>query len=86
MSFGGSVAAMVSSIKNNRRTRPSTFKKLKGYENGIYKKGTINKKASPKLLKDIREKIKRQNNIRLIKKGALLSLLILTFFLIVWLS
>ncbi len=37
MSFGGSVSAMLTTLKNNRRKRVSTFKKLKGYENIKYK-------------------------------------------------
>jgi hypothetical protein len=86
MSFGGAVAAMATSLKNNKRIRPSAFKKLKGYENGIYKKGSIDKKASPKLLKEIREKAKRENKIRFIKNIVLLSVIVVIISLIIWLS
>ncbi len=61
MSFGGAVSAMVTSLKNNRRPRVSAFKKMKEFENVKYKKGTIDKKASPELLRDIREKIQKEN-------------------------
>ncbi len=37
MGFGGSVSAMITGLKNNKRPRVSTFKKLKGYENVKYK-------------------------------------------------
>jgi len=86
MSFGGAVAAMATSLKNNKRIRPSAFKKLKGYENGVYKKGSIDQKASPKLLKEIREKAKRENKIRLIKNIILISAVVAIISLTVWLS
>ncbi len=86
MGFGGSVSAMMTSLKNNKRTRPSAFKKLKGFENGAYKDGSIDKKASPKLLKEIREKTIKENKERLIKKIVVLGAIAITFFLIVWLS
>jgi hypothetical protein len=83
MGFGRS---MVASIKNNKRNRPSAFSKLKKHQNGAYKEGTIDKKASPELLKEIREKTIRKNRIRFIKKAIILSITVLIFFLIVWLS
>jgi hypothetical protein len=86
MGFGGSAAAMVASIKNNKRERPSAFKKLKGLENSVYKKGTIDKKASPKLLKELRERTIKENNKQLLKKGLFLSTIAVTLFLILWFS
>ena len=86
MGFGGSAAAMVASIKNNKRDRPSAFKKLKGLENSVYKKGTIDKKASPKLLKELRERTIKENNKQLLKKGLFLSIIAVTLFLILWFS
>lgn len=44
MAFGDSVSAVMTSLKNNKRTRPSAFNKLKDYENNTYKKGSIDKK------------------------------------------
>ena len=32
MSFGGAVGAMITSLKNNKRTRVSAFDKLKNYK------------------------------------------------------
>ena len=34
MGFGGSAAAMITSLKNNKRTRVSTFKKMKDFKEG----------------------------------------------------
>jgi len=53
MSFGGSVSAMLTTLKNNKRKRVSTFKKLKTYEDVKYKKGRIEKKATHQQLKEI---------------------------------
>ena len=86
MGFGGSAAAMVASIKNNKRNRPSAFKKLKEHNNGAYKKGSIDKKASPELLQEIREKTIRENKTRLIKNLILLSIIFTVSFLIIWFS
>ena len=66
MSFGGSVGAMITSLKNNKRSRVSTFKKLKDYKNVDYGEGTIDKKASPEQLKEIREKLQKENRKKLI--------------------
>jgi len=61
MSFGGSVASMITSLKNNKRSRVSTFKKLKRYESIPYKEGVFDKKATPEQLKAIREKLQKEN-------------------------
>ena len=61
MSFGGAVSAMLTSLKNNKRSRVSAFEKIKGYENIPYKKGKIEKKATPLQLKEIREKLQKEN-------------------------
>ena len=73
MSFGGAVSAMQTSLKNNKRSRVSTFKKIKDYQNVPYKKGTIDKTASPQLLKEIREKIQKEN-----KKNAFIAIISIT--------
>jgi len=60
MSFGGSVSAMVTSLKNNRRKRVSAFKRMKEYGDVKYKEWKIEKKATPALLKQIRDKVQKQ--------------------------
>jgi len=68
MSFGGSVSAMISSLKNNARKRKTIFdKKSKSI------RGTINKvylseiKADPAQLEEIRSRMKKENKIKFIK-------------------
>ena len=61
MSFGGAVSAMVTSLKNNKRSRVSAFKKMEGYADVKYKEGTIDKKASAQQLREIRERLQREN-------------------------
>ena len=69
MSFGGAVSAMVTSLKNNKRDRKSALKKLK--ENGEYSQKTelhFDKLASPSQLREIRERIQKENKTRARKK------------------
>jgi len=77
MGFGGSVSAMISSLKNNKRSRVRTFDKLKKYENVKYKEGKIEKKATPQQLKEIRERLQKEN-----KKNQTISITILIAFII----
>ncbi len=72
MGFGGSVSAMISSLKNNKRSRTSTFEKLKKYEKSTYKKELIEKKATPQQLKEIRERLQKENKRRRIKTIAVM--------------
>ena len=78
MSFGGAVSAMITSLKNNRRQRSSAFDKVKNYGEVHSKKPFIDKKASPQQLKEIREKLKREN-----RRATLITLSVVLFFLIV---
>ena len=48
MSTGGSIAAMISSIKNNQRTRKSTFEKLGKEGRSSRKNKSILKKCNQK--------------------------------------
>jgi len=83
--FSSHASSMISSLKNNLKARSiDHFKSSK--ISATYKKGSIDKKASPKLLKEIREKTIKENKERLLKKGILLSIIILTSFLILWFS
>ena len=61
MGGGGSIQGMITSLKNNRRPKASAFKRLKGYENVKYKKGEIEKKATPQQLRAIREQIQQEH-------------------------
>lgn len=57
MSFGGSVHAMIVSLKNNKRKRTTLFEKGIVENNGVYKKFTDTKKMSPDEFKRFREKL-----------------------------
>ena len=46
MSFGGSVAAMITSLKANKRNRISTFDKIKNHKKSKKSKLYFDKKAS----------------------------------------
>jgi len=78
-------SSMISSLKNNLKARGfDHFKTPK--ESGIYKKGSIDKKASPKLLKEIRDRTIKENKERFLKKVIPLSIIALISFLILWFS
>lgn len=68
MSFGGAVAAMITSLKNNKRARVSAFDKMNGFENDSNIELHFEKKASQKQLHEIKEKIQSENKQILIKK------------------
>lgn len=72
MSF---IADMVGSLKNNKRKRTSAFKKLEN-AGGIHGKLHFDKKATPKQLKDIKEKLQKENSRNLIRKTIILSILL----------
>ena len=67
MSFGGSVSAMISSLKNNKRERKSVFEKTKNV-GSVSGKLHFDKNASKKQLEEIREKLKQENKKAVIKK------------------
>lgn len=69
MSFGGAVSAMVTSLKNNKRSRKSAFKRLKDNpsEYGEGSKLHFENKATPSQLKKIREDIQRENRKLMIR-------------------
>lgn len=73
-----SIAAMVMSIKNNKRARQSAFKKLD--KNGSYSTKTklfFQKNAYKKQLRDIKEKLRKENKKALIRKTAIILILLI---------
>ncbi|MBL4605212.1 MAG: hypothetical protein JKY02_06010 [Flavobacteriaceae bacterium] len=75
MSF---ISAMATSLKNNKRDRKNALEILK--ENGGYSTKTelrFDKKATKNQLKNIREKIKKENRTRLRNKTLLILSIIL---------
>ncbi|MBU3010245.1 hypothetical protein KO506_02410 [Polaribacter vadi] len=83
MGFGGSAAAMITSLKNNKRTRVSTFKKMKDFKEGKNIQVSFSKKSTPAQLKRIREKLQSENRKRL-RRFAIIStcLLIIVIYVI----
>ena len=75
-----SIAAMVMSIKNNKRARQSAFKKLD--KNGSYSTKTklfFQKNASKKQLRDIKEKLRKENKKALIRKTAIILIILIGY-------
>ncbi len=73
----GSISAMITSLKNNKRTRVSTFKKLKNYDKGTNTALHFDKKATPEQLQKIRERIQAEN-WKALKTKVILVLIFLT--------
>ncbi|MBI9033895.1 MAG: hypothetical protein JEZ03_05430 [Bacteroidales bacterium] len=69
MGFGAATQAMISSLKNNKRNRVTTFDKLKqrGYRKGAHIETVPKKKLSEDDLKRISHKTKMDNQNDLIK-------------------
>jgi len=65
MSFGGSVQAMISSLKNNSRDRKTLFdnKSLYRQKSSEGFKRLLAKRATPEQLAEIRYKLKRRNRV-----------------------
>lgn len=60
MGFGGSVHSMITSLKNNKRSRKSIFEKDIIENNGAYTKFTDTKKLSPLDFKKFQETLKEE--------------------------
>lgn len=73
MSSGGVIAAMMTSLKNNKRARKSALKKYKQYKFEHNAELHFNKKASQKQLTEIREQILSENR-RQLRRNILLFL------------
>ena len=56
-----SIAAMISTLKNNKRTRVSTFKKMKDFKEGKNIQVSFKNNATPHQLKNIRKKLQTEN-------------------------
>ena len=73
-----SIAAMITSIKNNKRTRKSAFKKL--VKNGSYSTKTklfFHRNASKIQLRNIKEKLRKENKRVLVRKIATILILLI---------
>ncbi len=83
MSFGGSVSAMITSLKNNARERKSIYKKQRRPELARARKlPKITKKADPEELKRIALQKTKQNTFKIY--GTTLALILILLLLVVW--
>ncbi len=71
MGFGGTVSAMITTLKNNKRDRKSTFDTLKDHNRKTknYNKLVFNKEASKEQLQKIRNSIQKENRKKLLING-----------------
>ncbi len=60
MGFGGSVHSMITSLKNNKRSRKTIFEKDIIENNGAYNKFIDTKKMSPLEFKKFQDKLKEE--------------------------
>ena len=74
MGFGGAASSMITSLKNNKRVKSTTFKKMKEFKKVKYSDVHFNKKATPQQLKKIREKLKLENKKNLLRKVILFAI------------
>lgn len=56
-----SISGMITSLKNNKRSRVSTFEKIKNFKEGNNIQVTFDKKATESQLRRIREKLEEEN-------------------------
>jgi Flp pilus assembly protein TadB len=56
-----SKSGMITSLKNNKRTRVSTFEKMKNFKEGKNIQVSFDKKSTPDRLKRIKEKLQAEN-------------------------
>ncbi|MDN3620581.1 hypothetical protein QWY81_14040 [Polaribacter undariae] len=81
MSFGGSVAAMIASLKANKRNRVSTFDKIKGHKKSEKSELHFDKKATPYELEQLKKRLIAENNT-IFKRKVLILVVMITAILI----
>ncbi len=77
MSFGGAVSAMITSLNNNKRTRVSTFDKIKNNTSKSKIKLHFKNEATSEELLKIKEKIRLENRKSFRKNLILFGILLL---------
>lgn len=80
MSF---ISHMVTSLKNNKRQRPSALTKIKNFEKVNNIKVVFKNKASNYQLEKIKEKIQRENKIKMQKNIIILFIVILVIIYVI---
>jgi uncharacterized protein with von Willebrand factor type A (vWA) domain len=77
-----SISGMITSLKNNKRTRVSTFDKLKNFKEGKNIQVAFDKKASPYQLKKIKDKL-QEDNKKLFKRNILIIIALISIMIYV---
>ena len=75
MGFGGSVSAMITSLKNNKRKRVSAFEKLERFQKENNDTLHFKKSASKKELTQLKKRVLKENKSQLIKNSILFILI-----------
>lgn len=84
MGFGGSVSAMITSLKNNKRKRVSAFEKLERFQKENDDKLYFKKSASKKELVQLKKQVLKENKNQLIKNSILFFLIFIILIYIVF--
>ncbi len=77
MSFGGAVSAMITSLKNNKRSRVSAFDKIKTNNAKSSIQLHFKNKATSKELLQIKQKLKLENRKTFRKNLIIFSVMVL---------
>lgn len=77
MAKEGFVAHVFDTIKSGKRSRVSTYDKIKDFKKGKNIQVSFDKKATKYQLKDIKEKLQKENTERFTKILIIISVLIL---------
>lgn len=73
----GSISAMIASLKNNKRTRVSTFEKIKNFKEGKNIQVHFSERSTPNQLKKIKKKLQNENRKSLRRNLFLIILMML---------
>lgn len=81
--MAGFIAHMIASLKTNKRSRVSTFDKIKDFKKSKKSQLVFPNKATPRELKKLRNKMQQQNDVQFFKKVGIIIILIITLLYII---
>jgi len=77
-----SISGMITSLKNNKRTRVSTFEKMKNFKEGKNIQVSFDKKSTPDRLKRIKETLQAENK-KSLKKNIIIIIVAISIIIYV---
>ena len=77
-----SISGMITSLKNNKRTRVSTFEKMKNFKEGKNIQVSFDKKSTPDRLKRIKETLQTENK-KSLKKNIIIIIVAISIIIYV---